>query len=207
MDIYIIRQVTVHDPEVDQLPSDLLGVLTSQDIEAIRTGPEYFGSIALEHSPDWLKKILKQCAEDSFHLEFISQNGDPLRPYFRFDWGGSPAISLPRPKPLRSDLPSFLRELYQVIGAFNENGFDYAGGLFSGHLLDPISETEIWVDPENKVDPTTAIPFLETLSGSQLCYLTGGGGAWLKAGKFHLVKNLEAEVASYFEALLDGKRI
>lgn len=204
--MYIIRQVTVHEPDVDQLPDDLLSVLNSQDIKAVQTGPEYFGSLARDDSPDWLKSILTQCAEDGFHLEFISQDGEPLRPYFRFEWGGNPAISLPRQAQLREDVPDFLRAVYAVIGAFNENGFDYAGGLFSGHSLDPVSETNIWVDPENTVDPSTAIPFLETFSGSQLCYLTGGGGAWLKSGKFRTV-DPEAEMARYFNALLEGTRI
>ena len=204
--MYIIRQAIVHEPEVDQLPADLFGVLTTQDIEAIRSGPGYFGSLAHDNSPDWLKELLSQCAEDSFHLEYISQNGEAFRPYFRFEWGGNPAIGLPRPAPLRSDIPDFLRAIYGVIGAFNENGFDYAGGLFSGHSLEPLSESNIWVDPEESVDAATAIPFLETLSGSQLCYLTLGGGAWLEAGKFRMV-DPEVEMARYFEALLQGKRI
>jgi hypothetical protein len=94
-----------------------------------------------------------------------------------------------------------------VIGAFCENNFDEAGGLHGGDQLIPVSETGMWVEPTADIDPTTAIPFLETFAGSQLCYITDGGGAWLKACEFERVKSLEREVARYFEALLKGTRI
>jgi hypothetical protein len=82
-----------------------------------------------------------------------------------------------------------------------------AGGLHSAEGLGPISEMGIWVDPEGSVNPAEAVPFLDTFSGDLLCYLTTGGGAWLKSGQFEKVKNLEKEVARYFEALIKGSRI
>lgn len=203
----ILRVVTVYEPDVDGLPPEFRGVLTEQDVAAIRTGPAYFATLAETDSPKWLRKVLAAWADSGCELQFYSYNDPEYRPYFRFQWEGEPAISLPRPQPLRADLPPFLRHLYGVIGAFRENGFDMAGGLLPGDELGPVSETSIWVEPDGPIDPATAVRFLETFSGSQLCYLPDGGGAWLEACKFRRVKSLEREVGRYFEALLKGTRI
>ncbi len=199
--------MTIYDPDVDVLPDDLRSVLTKQDVQAIRAGPEFFATLAGTDSPKWLRKVLQGCAENGYELQFHATGEEAYRPYFRFRWQGEPAISLPRRSRLRADMPTFLRQIYGVIGSFQENGFDEAGGLHCGNELVPISETGMWVQPDGKIDPAAAIPFLETYSGSQLCYLVDGGGAWLKACEFHRVKNLEREVARYFGALLRGTRI
>jgi hypothetical protein len=65
----------------------------------------------------------------------------------------------------------------------------------------------MWVEPGGPIDPATAVPFLETFSGSQLCYLPDGSGAWLESCQLRRVENLEVEVSRYFEALLKGTRI
>jgi hypothetical protein len=205
--MHIMRVATIHEPEVDSLPPEFRSVLTKQDIKAIHAGPEFFATLASEDSPKWLRKILAGCAESAYHLEFYATGEDPYRPYFRFYWEGEPAISLPRPAPLRPDMPAFLRRLYGIIGAFRENCFDMAGGLHAGDQLGPVSETGIWVEPGGPIDPASAIPFLESLSGRCLCYLPDGTGAWLEDCKFNRIKNLEREVGRYFEALLKGSRI
>lgn len=205
--MHIQRVVTVYDPDVEALPDELRRVLTEQDVQAIHTGPEFFAQLADTQSPKWLRKVLENCAESGYELQFHSAGEEAYRPYFRFHWQGEPAISLPPRQPLRADLPDFLRRIYGVIGSFRENGFDEAGGLHCAEELAPVSETGIWVEPGGTIDPTVAVPFLETFSGSQLCYLPDGSGAWLKACRFQKVKNLEREVAGYFEALLKGKRI
>jgi hypothetical protein len=205
--MYIQRVATVHDPDVDELPAEFRSVLTKQDVQAIRTGPEFFAELADSNSPKWLRKVLEGCAESGYELQFLSSGEEAYRPYFRFHWQGEPAISLPRPQPLRADMPVFLRQVYGVIGAFRENGFDMAGGLHCGDELVPLSETGMWVELGGQIDPAAAVPFLETFSGSQLCYLPDGGGTWLKACTLSRVKDLEREVAKYFEALLKGTRI
>lgn len=205
--MHILRVATVYEPEVEALPPEFRSALTEQDVAAIRTGPEFFSSLAEDNSPKWLRKVLKECAEGGYELQFLSSGDSPYRPYFRFHWQGEPAVSLPRPKPLRTDVPAFLRSLYGVIGSFRDNAFDMAGGLHAGDELGPVSESGIWVEPDGPVDPATAVPFLETFSGTQLCYLPDGKGAWLEACQFRPVKNLEREVARYFEALLKGTRI
>jgi hypothetical protein len=205
--MHIRRVATVYEPEIDVLPRDLRSVLTDQDVAAICGGPEYFDTLASSNSPDWLRELLKRCAESVCELQFHASGNAPYRPYFRFYWGGEPFVSLPRAKPLRTDLPAFLRQLYGIIGAFRENGFDMAGGLHAGDELKPVCETGMWVEPDGPIDLAEAIPFLETLSGSQLCYLSEGGVAWLESCQFRPVKELEHEVARYFEALLEGTRI
>ncbi len=205
--MHIMRVATVYEPDVDALPDEFRNVLTEHDVRAIRTGPEFFASLAPPDAPEWLRNVLNECAESPYELQFYSSGDSPYRPYFRFHSRGEPAISLPRAVPLRSDLPDFLRGVYGVIGAFGENGFDMAGGLHPGDALGPVSETGMWVEPDGPIDPTLAIPFLETFAGSQLCYLPDGGGAWLEACKFRPVENLEREVKRYFEALLKGTRI
>lgn len=205
--MFIQRVATVYDPDVDELPAEFRRVLTKQDVQAIRTGPEFFAELADSNSPKWLRKVLQSCAEGDFELQFVSSGEEAYRPYFRFHWQEEPAISLPRPQPLRDDMPGFLQQIYEVIGSFRENGFDSAGGLHCGDELAPLSETGMWVEPGGSIDPALAVPFLETISGSQLCYLPKGGGAWIKACTLHRVKNVEREVAKYFEALLKGTRI
>jgi hypothetical protein len=205
--MYIQRVATVYDPDLDSLPAEFRKVLTKQDAKAIRNGPKFFADLADSNSPNWLRKLLKNCSEAGHELQFLSSGDRPYRPYYRFFWQGEPAISLPRSRSLRADMPVFLREIYKLIGAFNENGFNMAGGLHPGDELEPLSKMGMWIEPGGKIDPTDAIPFLETFAGSQLCYLSDGGGAWLKAGQLSRVKNVEREVAKYFEALLKGTRI
>lgn len=205
--MHILRVATVYEPDVEALPSEFRSALTEQDVAAIRTGPQYFANLAGTDSPKWLRKMLAECAESGYELQFYSSGDAPYRPFFRFHWQGEPAISLPRRRALRQDMPAFLRKLYRVVGAFRENGFDMAGGLHAGDVLTTVSETGIWVEPGGPIDPAAAVPILETFSGSQLCYLPGGAGAWLEACQFRPVKNLEREVGKYFEALLKGTRI
>jgi hypothetical protein len=205
--MHVHRVATVYDPDLDALPAEFRSVLTEQDVQAIRKGPEFFADLVDSNAPKWLRKVLENCADSNYVLQFVAVDEEPYRPYFRFLWQGEPAISLPRPQPVRADVPAFLRQIYGVIGSFRENGFDEAGGLHSGDELAPLSETGMWVEPGGSIDPIMTVPFLETFSGNQLCYLPNGGGAWLKDCTLHRVKNLEREVAAYFEALLKGTRI
>lgn len=203
----IVRVATVYDPDVDALPPEFRSVLTDQDVTAIRTGPAYFATLARPDLPGWLNEVLARCAGAPFDLQFYTAGDAPYRPFFRSFWGEFPAVALPRPGELRPDVPPFLRGVYGVLGTFRENEFDTAGGLLPGDSLEPMSEKGVWVEPGWPIDPAAAVPFLVTLSGSELCYLPDGSGAWLKAGRFHRVDDLEQEVARYFEALLQGKRI
>jgi hypothetical protein len=205
--MHILRVATIYGPDVDALPPEFRSVLTEQDVAAIRTGSGFFANLAGADAPRWLHEVLAKCAKGRYELQFHSAGNSPYRPYYRFHWQGEPAVSLPRPKPLRSDVPAFLRTVYGIIGSFREGGFDMAGGLHAGDALRPVSETGIWVEPGGPIDAATAVPFLETFSGSQLCYLPGGKGAWLEACQFRPVNDLEHEVRSYFEALLKGSRV
>jgi hypothetical protein len=205
--MHILRVATVYEPKVDTLPQEFCDVLTVDDIEAILTGPKHFDKIASEDSPKWLREILAECAGSFYELQFYSSGDSPYRPYFRFHSQGHPAVSLPRRTVLRHDMPSLLRDVYGIIGAFRENGFDEAGGLHPGDELIPVSEMGIAVHDDSSLNPVEAIPFLETYAGSQLCYLPDGSGAWLEACRFRQVESLEQEMARYFEALLRGTRI
>lgn len=205
--MYIRKVATVFEPDPKALPNEFRSVLTKQDIKALQEGAEYFSELAPDDAPRWLRELLDECAASFFQLEFVASNDGPWRPYFHFSWLGEPWIVLPRPGRLRSDLPNFLRSIYKVIGEFRENGFDMAGGLHAGDKLVTLDQTGMWVDPQEAISPSLAVPFLETASGSQLCYLPDGTGVWLKACRFDRVKNLEREVASYFKALLKGTRI
>lgn len=203
----ILRVATVHEPDVDALPPEFRAVLTDRDVAAIRTGPKYFATLAPADAPEGLRRMLAECAEGGYQLQFASWGGNPYRPYFRFHWQGEPAVSLPRPGSLRADMPAFLRRVYGVIGSVREYGFDTSGGLHPGDDLGPVSGSGMWVEPDDPIDPATAVAFLETLSGSQLCYLPDSGGAWLAACRFRRVDDLEGEVARYFDAMLEGKSI
>jgi hypothetical protein len=205
--MYITRIVTVHEPDVRRLPAELRSALTKQDIAAIRNGSEYFERLALQAEPKWLSRLLRKLAQEPCELQFYAADDSPYRPYFHFPLMGSATISLPRRGRLRSDLPDELRQIYGVIGAFRENGFGFAGGLHPADTLCPVSETGLWVEPGSAIDPDSAIPFLETLSGSQLCYLPDGRGAWLAACQFRPVRKLATEIAKYFEDLLRGSRV
>ncbi len=104
-------------------------------------------------------------------------------------------------------MPAFLRHVYNIVGAFRENGFTAAGGLHEGEDLVPVSENGMAVHADEEINPSEAIPFLETYAGSQLCYLPDGSGAWLEACRFRRVESIEQEMSRYFEALLKGTRI
>jgi hypothetical protein len=205
--MHIIRVANVYEPKIDAMPPEFRDVLTEQDVEAIRTGSKYFAKIAGDNSPKWLREVLAECAKGGYELQFYSSGDTPYRPYFRFYSQGQPAISLPRRKSVRPDIPAFLRQIYSVIGVFRENRFDEAGGLHEGDALVSVSETGMPVKPGSDISPDSAIPFLETYAGSQLCYLPDGSGAWLEACEFRRVDDLEHEIALYFEALLNGTRI
>jgi len=205
--MHILRVATVYDPNVDALPPEFRDVLTEQDVEAIRTGPKFFGKIAGDASPKWLRDILANCAATGYELQFYSSGDTSYRPYFRFFWQGCPAVSLPRRKPLRPDMPAFLRHIYSIIGAFRENDFDTAGGLHAGDDLIPVSETGMGVEEYGAIKLDEVIPFLGSLSGGELCYLPDGSGAWIEDCVFRKVEDLEKETARYFEALMKGRRI
>ena len=49
--MYIQRVATVYDPDVDAFPPEFREVLTEQDVEAIRTGPAYFATLAGAGAP------------------------------------------------------------------------------------------------------------------------------------------------------------
>lgn len=205
--MHIARTVTVYEPEVNRLPTDLRSSLKANDLRLLRNGSAYIPRLIKPDAPKWLGRVLERLSETMFELQFYAVNNDPFRPYYKFYCLTDPLVGLPRPDRPSVGMPKFLRGIYRTVGEFRENGFDMAGGLHAVDSLKPITETEIWVAPGGKIDPATAIPFLETLSGSQLCYLTSGGGAWLRSGELHRVKSLEAEVKKYFDAWLKGTRI
>jgi hypothetical protein len=136
--MHILRTATVYEPDPDSLPAEFRDVLTDQDVTAIQAGSKYFATLARKDSPNWLRDVLAQCAKSGYELQFASHGENPYRPYFRFYSLGGVAISLPRPEPLREDLPPFLRHLYGIIGEFRENEFDMAGGLYAGDALWPL---------------------------------------------------------------------
>ena len=141
--MHILRVATVYDADVEDLPAELRSALTKQDVMAIRTGAKFFAGLAGRAEAKWLKRLLQECADSGFELQFCAVDDAPYRPYYRFYWGGEPAVSLPRRGRLRADLPPFLRQVYGVIGAFRENTFDMAGGLLPGDELVPISEMDM----------------------------------------------------------------
>jgi hypothetical protein len=198
----ILRVATAYEPDLRLLPDEFRSVLTRQDRDAIRNGPEFFSRLSAEAKPRWLRLLLQKYAETGWELQFSVWGNDPFRPYFRDLWGYGPALGLPRKKPLRRDLPPFLRDVYGVAGSLRLNGFDEAGGLCAADGIGPVSETGIWIEPDGSIDPSTAVFFLDNEAGSQLCYLPDGTGAWLEAGKFRRVRGLEREVARYFGELL-----
>jgi hypothetical protein len=104
-------------------------------------------------------------------------------------------------------MPPVLHHFYSLLGAFKESDFNNEGGVFHADQLQSIAEMGIAVVEESSVDPTQAIAFLATYSGSQLCYLPDGTGAWLEEGRFKAVKNLGGEMARYFKALIRGTRL
>lgn len=82
--MHILRVATVYDPDVNALPDEFRSVLTDQDVQAIRTGPEFFATLARADSPKWFRKVLVGCAESEYELQFHSCGDEPYRPYFRF---------------------------------------------------------------------------------------------------------------------------
>lgn len=205
--MHIARTVTVYEPDVARLPIELRTSLTPLDIRLLRDGPDYLLRLIKPDAPKWLASVLKQLSETMPELQFYAENDEPYQPYHKFYCLTQPLLGFPRPGRLRTGMPTFLKGIYKTIGEFRQNGFDMAGGLHAAHKLKPITETNMWVQPRGTIDPASAFPFLETLSGSQLCYLTTGGGAWLQSCELHRVKSLEAEVKKYFDAWLKGTRI
>ncbi len=204
--MHIQRVVTVCNVEVDKLPPDLR-VLSKLDKQVVKNSSSYFEKAASKAKFDWLRKVFDECRNSGWQLEFYATGQNEFVPYFRFYWGGGPAICLPRTYATRPDLPAVLKHFYELIGGFQENPFGYAGGIDRSDQLCSIEETGVWVAEENTIDPSRAIAFLETLGGDRLCYLPEGQGAWLTDGYFRPVESLEREIARYFEALLEGSRI
>jgi hypothetical protein len=208
--VHIQRVITIYDPELAHLPAELKAVLKTADRHAIRAGPPYFSNLARQATYSWLRKVLQKSGKcKGWHVEFTSADQEPLVPYFRLYWGGTPGLCLPRGGRLPLDLPPVLAHLYTILGGFRENEFGCAGGIYRADSLVSLSEFGTWIDGGNQVDPNKAIPFLSTLSGDMLCYLRCGGGGWYRheIGRVEKVTSLEQELDKYFGALLDGDRI
>src|SRR5262249_23859873 len=169
--MFILCVANVSEPDVDLLPTQYQSVLTDQDREAIRNGDEFFRELSSRTEVKWLARLLRKTSKFQCELQFVSYNDRPFRPYFRCQLLHRPRISLPRSTPLRDDLPGFLRHIYTFIGSYQENDFGYSGGLHPSDGLGSVAESGMWAEPDGDIDPATAIPFLETYSGSQLCYL------------------------------------
>lgn len=202
--MHIQRLATVYDVDIDQLPEDLQ-VLSSLDVEAIHDETAFFTSAAKKAKVDWVRKIFDRCIEAGWDLEFCSVDDAPYVPYFRFNWG--PAICLPRETPVRDDMPEFLKDVYASIGGLQLAGHDEAGGLERLDEVGSIEESGIWISETDSsgIDPASAIGFLSDTTGDRLCYLLGGGGAWMRSGGyFEAIVDLEKEVATFFEAVLEG---
>lgn len=204
--MFIQRVITVYQPELEKLPTELAGALSEEDRRAISQVRESFDALAKRAERSWLREILLLCAAcDHWHLEFYGANAQPLIPYFRFHWGGGPAVCLSREIELPIGLPPLLRHFYSVLGGFQENQFGYAGGINRLEEIKSVEAGGYWVAEASGIDPAGAMVFLTTLDGGCLCYLADGNGAWLQDGEFAPV-DLEAAVAKYFEALLEGHR-
>jgi hypothetical protein len=206
--MFIERLVKVREVIPRKLPNELRKALGAQDLKAIKRGSSYFGDLAKKARFPWLKRVLQQCAADQDpELEFYATGDNPFVPYFRFSWGGGPAICLPRGEKAPSELPPALKHLYSLIGGFQENEFGYAGGMFRLSQLECVGTSWIWVSSDSEVAAKDATMFLQTFGGDLLCYLPDGGAAWYSDGKLKRSKNLEKEIARYFNALLKGTRI
>jgi hypothetical protein len=200
--MHILRVATVFEPQVKLLPKEFGSALTKQDREAIRNSEVFFSRLSTQAKPRWLRRLLERCAESGWQLLFAAWGDQDYRPYYRFFWSEGLAMSLPRKKTPRSDLPLFPRHIYGLIGSIRMNGLEDAGGIYAGDGIGPVSEMGIWVEPDGEIDPSHAVFFLDTEAGSQLCYLPDGAGVWLEAGRFRRVRSLEKEVANYFDQLL-----
>ena len=208
--MYISRLVKVYDPDLDLLPEELKSALNETDIFAILNMTDYFTDLAKKAEFPWLGTLMQRCANSqSWHLEFTDDKGNQLVPYFRFFCGGMPAVSLPRTYPMRPDLPVALQHFYSLIGSFRENDYGYAGWVYQANDISSIAESGAWFSEENEYSPDQAFAFLETFSGDQLCYTHDGRPAWYRheTGQLELKENLEKEMGTYFEALMEGSRI
>jgi hypothetical protein len=207
-EMHLQHLITVYDVVAAELPPALRAVLTPEDLQAIEQGPAFFQQLAKKARFDWLQRLLEHCSEcHGWHLERFATGDDAPTPYFRFDWHGNPGLCLPRTATQRTDMPPVLNHFYSLVGAFKESDFTNQGGVFHADQLQSVAEMNIPVADESSVDPKQAIAFLATFTGSQLCYLPDGSGAWLEEGRFKVVKNLGSEMGRYFKAMLRGTRL
>ena len=207
--MHIQKLITVYDPELDSLPSELRAALTGEDARAIREGPPYFKKLARKAKYGWLKKLLENCGKcKGWSLEFTADGDQPLVPYFRFYWGGVPGLCLPRGTKRMRGLPAVLDHFYSLLGGFRENEFGMAGGVYRLDSLFSIADLDFWLADEDDENSKRAIPFLATFNGDSLCFWPRGGG-WYRheKGRIESVKSLEKEIARYFTNLLAGNRI
>jgi hypothetical protein len=204
--MFIERLVTVHEPEFEKLPTDLAEVLSEQERRAISERRAFFDALANRAEVPWLREVCSRCAaSEAWHLEFYGTNANPLIPYFRFNWGGAPAVCLSRGINSQMRLPPLLHHFYTILGGFQENQFCYAGGICRLEKIRSVENSGYWVNDTNAVNPSEAMIFLTELDGGCLCFLPDGSGVWLREGEFKKV-DLALAVSRYFEALLEGRR-
>jgi len=197
--------------DLEALPSAGRKLLTAYQAEQFRDFPHALQALAetadAPYIADWLRALAQAPA---CRLEVcLTKYADPLvlvRYTVSEKW--TPALSFQATHDLPSKTPALLRQVYDLVGRINFDGYGYAGGLLCPPDKYPdLGSYDEWRDEDNP-DYDGFMAFYETWTGDKLLVDTDGQVGWWvhdDSAKCQLIGSLETALPALFAALMENR--
>lgn len=196
--------------DLEALPVAGRKLLTAYQIEQFKDFPGALLALAettdLPYVATWLRSLAqaKACRLEVCLTDYAA----PLV-LVRYTVGEkwTPALSFQPTHNLPYTTPALLRQVYEVVGRINFDGYGYAGGLLCPPDKYPdLGSYNEWRDEDNP-DYGGFMAFYETWTGDSLLVNAEEQVGWYvhdDADKCHLTGTLETVLPTLFEALMEN---
>lgn len=192
-----------------EIPKDFRSLLSPED-EAAFAHPEIFFRRLAERAvlPEFREWLAMLAAAGLKKMELHKSGYVESAVLFRFELanGMSPAIALPRTKPVVS-LPGELRSVFEIIGGTIHGDWEMAGGLLTPKMILSVADFGVWLNDTPAEDPARCFAFYSTASGDLMCFQPAGTAVWYEheAGDFVKFGSVREFLSAYFLALSAGR--
>ncbi len=197
--------------DLDALPVAGRKVLTVYQLEQFRDFPDALPALAetaaLPYVAAWLRALAQA---QGCRLEVCLTEYAAPQVFVRYTltkkW--MPALSFEATHDLPYKTPALLRQVYELVGKINFDGYGYAGGLLCPPDKYPVfGSYDEWRD-ETMPDYAGFMAFYETWTGDKLLVnIEGQVGWWVHDdnAKCRLIGTLESVLPALFTALAENR--